>query len=240
MQLHNEFIVSTDPQSAWRQLTDLEYVATCLPGAKLLGVDGEQYRGQVQVKVGPIRAAFEGTAHFEQRDDEQLRAVIVAAGRDPRGQAAADARITAQVVPDGQQSRVVVDTDLNISGRLAQFGRGAVADVSARLMTQFADNLDAKMSGQGPAGAAATPAVPPRDAPGAAPTTPLTSSAQPSAPTQPTVTSAPSAASLNAAELIGPVVLRRYGPYLAVALGAALLTRAFCGRRRPVRSCACR
>jgi carbon monoxide dehydrogenase subunit G len=239
MQLHNEFTVNTDPQSAWRQLTDLEYVATCLPGAKLLGVDGEQYRGQVQVKVGPIRAAFEGTAHFDQRDDEQRRAVIVAAGKDPRGQAAADARITAQVVPEGQQSRVVVDTDLNISGRLAQFGRGAVADVSARLMTQFADNLNAKMSGQGPA--APPPAPTSVVTPGGSPTAmPPTGTAPPAGPAQQPVAPGPSAGSLDVAELIGPVVLRRFGPCLAVAVVVALVTRALTGRRRPTTSCACR
>lgn len=231
MQLHNEFIVGTDPERAWRLLTDLENVATCLPGAALLGVDGEEYRGSVQVKVGPIRAAFEGIARFEQRDDEQRRAVIVAAGKDPRGQAAADARITAQVLADGAQARVVVDTDLNISGRLAQFGRGAVADVSARLMTQFADNLNTMMSAQQPAGPVPAGASEASAAP--------ESSAGPAASTQP-ISSAPSSGSLDAAQLIGPVLMRRYGPYAAVAVVAALITRLLCRPSRAAAAPTCR
>ena len=137
MELRNEFAVRVPIDKAWALLTDLEQIAPCMPGAKLEEVRGEDYLGLVKVKVGPITSSYKGKASFVERDDEKLRAVLRAEGRDMRGQGNAHALITAQLEPDGEQTRVTVVTELNITGKIAQFGRGALADVSTKLLEQF-------------------------------------------------------------------------------------------------------
>ena len=143
MDLNHEFIVNVPVNDAWVILTDLERIAPCLPGAQLTEVEGDTYRGQVKVKVGPIVAQFKGQASFVTRDDAAHRAMLKGEGRDTTGKGTASAIITAQltsITPTSTKCTVV--TDLTISGKVAQFGRGALADVSDKLLAQFAENLN--------------------------------------------------------------------------------------------------
>ena len=143
MDLHHEFTVNVPVDEAWRVLTDLERIAPCLPGAQLTEVEGETYRGQVKVKVGPILAQFKGQASFVSRDDAAHTATLKGEGRDTTGKGNASAMITAELTAvDSNSTRCVVNTDLSISGKVAQFGRGALADVSDKLLAQFVDNLN--------------------------------------------------------------------------------------------------
>jgi len=142
MDMNNSFEVNSPIGETWEVLTDVGQIAPCLPGASLTGVSGSQYQGLVKIKVGPITAQYRGTAEFVERDDQAHRAVISAKGRDTRGAGNASAVITAQLHEvDADTTRVDVRTKLTITGRVAQFGRGVMADVSAKLMAQFADNL---------------------------------------------------------------------------------------------------
>jgi carbon monoxide dehydrogenase subunit G len=141
--LNHEFIVNVPVNDAWVILTDLERIAPCLPGAQLTEVEGDTYRGQVKVKVGPIVAQFKGQASFVSRDDVAHTASLKGEGRDTTGKGNASAIITAQltsVTPTSTKCTVV--TNLTISGKVAQFGRGALADVSDKLLAQFSENLN--------------------------------------------------------------------------------------------------
>lgn len=149
MDLHHEFTVPVPASDAWRILTDLERLAPCLPGAQLTEVEGEIYRGQVKVKVGPILAQFKGQASFVSRDDANFLASLKAEGRDTTGKGNASATITARLDPVTDTSaKCTVDTQLNISGKVAQFGRGALTDVSDKLLLQFVDNLNSLIASQ--------------------------------------------------------------------------------------------
>jgi carbon monoxide dehydrogenase subunit G len=143
VKITNEFTVHTSIDQAWAVLTDLAGIAPCLPGAQLTGVDGDVYRGKVKVKVGPVISEFAGTARFVERDDAGHRAVIDAKGRDPRSAGNAAALITAELRPEGDATVVTVDTDLKISGKLAQFGSGMISEVSGKLLGQFVESLEA-------------------------------------------------------------------------------------------------
>ena len=146
MELSSSFEVARSLEDTWAVLTDVERIAPCLPGAKLQEVEGEEHRGIVKVKVGPITAEYKGVATFTEKDDSSHRAVLEAKGRDTRGAGNASAVITAQLAAvDDNTTSVTVDTNLSISGKVAQFGRGVMADVSAKLMGQFADNLAAML-----------------------------------------------------------------------------------------------
>jgi carbon monoxide dehydrogenase subunit G len=142
MELINTFDVSVPVDTAWAVLTDVERIAPCLPGAQLQEIEGDEYRGIVKVKVGPITAQYKGKATFIEKDDVNHKAVLDASGRDTRGQGNASATITAQLEPNGDGTTVTVTTDLTVTGKVAQFGRGVLADVSAKLLGQFVDNLE--------------------------------------------------------------------------------------------------
>jgi len=143
VELVNDFTVNATIDEAWAVLTDVERIAPCLPGAQLQEVEGDVYRGVVKVKVGPIVAQFKGEAHFIERDDDHHRAVLKAKGRDTAGKGNADAMIVAQLEPvTASSTRCTVTTDLNITGKVAQFGRGALADVSTKLLHQFVEQLE--------------------------------------------------------------------------------------------------
>ncbi|MFC5923932.1 SRPBCC family protein [Micromonospora vulcania] len=148
MKITNEFAVAVPIDRAWAVLTDLEGIAPCLPGAQLTGVDGDVYRGKVKVKVGPVISEFTGTAQFVERDDTAYHGVIDAKGRDSRSTGNASALVTAQLRPDGDRTLVSVDTDLKISGKLAQFGSGMIKEVSGKLLAQFVANLEAKLAAE--------------------------------------------------------------------------------------------
>jgi hypothetical protein len=143
MELTNEFRVGVPVEEAWTVLTDVERIAPCLPGAQLTEVDGDRYTGNVKVKVGPITAQYKGTATFVEKDEVGRRVVLKADGRDTRGQGNASAMVTATLVPDGDGTLVTVQTDLTVTGKVAQFGRGVLADVSAKLIGQFVQSLEA-------------------------------------------------------------------------------------------------
>jgi hypothetical protein len=152
MELSNEFTVDVPVKEAWVLLTDVERIAPCMPGAQLTEVEGDEYRGVVKVKVGPITSQYKGKATFVERDEEAFRAVLRAEGRETKGQGNASATITATLVPEGDRTRVSVVTDLTITGRAAQFGRGVLADVSSKLLGQFVSCLEKNvLSGEGPA-----------------------------------------------------------------------------------------
>jgi len=158
MELMSTFRVAGPVDRAWAVITDLERVAPCLPGAALLGVDGDDYRGAVKIKVGPVTAQYEGVARFATCDDGKHHAVVRAEGRDVRGQGNAAATIDMQLSPRGDGTEVVVVADLELAGRVAQFGRGVIADVSGKLIAQFAQRLEEEMGREptGPAGTAPT------------------------------------------------------------------------------------
>jgi uncharacterized protein len=142
MELTNDFRVALPIDRAWAVLTDVELIAPCLPGAQLTEIEGDEYRGVVKVKVGPITAQYKGQAKFLSLDADQHVAVLRAEGRETRGQGNANATITATLTPDGDGTAVAILTELTITGRVAQFGRGVLADVSAKLLDQFVADLE--------------------------------------------------------------------------------------------------
>jgi carbon monoxide dehydrogenase subunit G len=151
MELSNDFRVSVPVEQAWKVLTDLERIAPCMPGAELKEVEGDEYRGIVKVKVGPITAQYRGSARFTELDQAGHWAVLRAEGRDTRGQGNASATVVAQLVPEGDSTHVTITTDLAITGKVAQFGRGVLADVSGKLLGQFVERLEADvLSGGAP------------------------------------------------------------------------------------------
>ena len=143
MELKSDFEVSVGVDRAWEVLTNPELIAPCLPGARLDEVDGDEFRGAVKVRVGPISAEYRGKATMVELNRDDLRIVIRAEGRDTRGAGNAAADITALMeVASENSTKVEVTIDLKISGKVAQFGRGVLGDVSAKLMGKFVDNLE--------------------------------------------------------------------------------------------------
>jgi len=162
MKIDNEFTVSVPVEEAWQALTDLAGVSLCLPGARLTGVEEGVYSGEVRVKVGPVVSEYSGTAQFAEKDDASHRAVIDAKGRESRGAGNASAAITMVLRADGQRTVVTVDTDLKISGKIAQLGGGMIKEVSEKLLGQFVECLEAKLAAPVPSEmpAATTPSEP--------------------------------------------------------------------------------
>jgi carbon monoxide dehydrogenase subunit G len=155
MEINNAFEVKAPIDVAWATLTDLARIAPCLPGATLTSIEGDIYKGHVTVKVGPIVAKFGGQAIFQERNDTAHRAVLKGEGRDSTGKGNASAIITAQLESvDANTTRCTVNTDLTITGKIAQFGRGALADVSDKLLKQFVVNLESTVLAQELANAA--------------------------------------------------------------------------------------
>jgi carbon monoxide dehydrogenase subunit G len=243
MELTNDFRVALPIERAWAVLTDVELIAPCLPGAQLTEIEGDDYRGVVKVKVGPITAQYKGQAKFLSLDAEKHVAVLRAEGRETRGQGNANATITATLTPDGEGTAVAILTELTITGRVAQFGRGVLADVSAKLLDQFVADLEktvlADDSGA-PVEAVEVALEDPIEAtqPDAeAPELPLTADPAPEADAAPAVAAAPTIRKIDSPEpepvdLIGTAgspIVRRVTPVL-VAIAALwilkkLLTR---------------
>ncbi len=211
MDLHHEFTVPVPAADAWKILTDLERLAPCLPGAQLTEIEGDIYRGQVKIKVGPILAQFKGQASFVSRDDANFLASLKAEGRDTGGKGNASATITARLEPvSASSAKCTVDTQLNISGKVAQFGRGALADVSDKLLLQFVDNLNTLIASQpvesalnaAPTAASAAPSAP-AAAPSASPSVRKIEQTQEVAP-------------LNLLDTAGSTIAKRLVPVLVV------------------------
>ena len=210
MDLHHEFTVPVPAADAWKILTDLERLAPCLPGAQLTEIEGDIYRGQVKIKVGPILAQFKGQASFVSRDDANFLASLKAEGRDTGGKGNASATITARLEPvSASSAKCTVDTQLNISGKVAQFGRGALADVSDKLLLQFVDNLNTLIASQ-PVESA--PAAAP-SATSAAPSTPAAPSATPSVRK---IEQTQEVAPLNLLDTAGSTIAKRLVPVFVV------------------------
>jgi len=140
MKLDNEFRVSVPIDRAWEVLTDIPLITPCLPGAMLTDHDGDEFKGKVKIKVGPVTAEYSGSAVFVQRDE--------ANHHDSRGSGNASAVITADMVADGDGTKVSIATDLKISGKVAQFGKGMIAEVSGKLIDQFVDCIEQELLGE--------------------------------------------------------------------------------------------
>lgn len=160
MDIKNSFEIGLPPQEAWTVLMDIPRIAPCMPGAELTGQtpDGG-YQGKVSVKLGPIALSFNGVAHFVERDDAAKIAKVKAQGSDQKGRGGASALVTFRLSPTAAGSRVDIDTDVTLSGLVAQYGRGAgvIQGVSTQIVNQFAENLRALIGGgaAAPQGAAA-------------------------------------------------------------------------------------
>jgi carbon monoxide dehydrogenase subunit G len=147
MQLVNEFVVDAPIDIAWAVLTDIPQVAACIPGAELESSDGDEHRANVTVKVGPVGLTLGGTARIVDRDDHAHQMVVRGTARDGKGNGSAEATVTMVAHDRGGRSAVTVTTDLELSGRVAQFGSGVIAQVSNRILKQFADRLNEAIAG---------------------------------------------------------------------------------------------
>lgn len=167
MQLEHRFTVPVGIDQAWGVLLDIERVAPCMPGAALETVEGDAFTGSVKVRLGPIGLTYKGRASFIEKDEAAHRAVIDAQGKDARGNGTAAAKVTATLSSEGEASTaVLVVTDLNITGKPAQFGRGVMVDVGNKLIGQFADCLAGKLTAGDAAASSEDSAAPPdRDLP---------------------------------------------------------------------------
>jgi carbon monoxide dehydrogenase subunit G len=155
MRFENEIEVAQPPKELFAFLTDVERVAPCLPGASIDGREGDDYTGSMKVKVGPITGTYKGKMRFLEQDEDALRAVMSARAAEVNGQGDAEAKITTQIEEAGDSaSRIRMETDLQMRGRVAQFGRGAMEKISQRMFDEFARNLEREMSGGGGAGGA--------------------------------------------------------------------------------------
>ena len=174
MKLENEFRVSVPIDRAWEVLTDIPLITPCLPGATLTDHDADEYKGKIKIKVGPVTADYSGSAVFVQRDEAARHVEISASGRDSRGSGNASATITADMTTDGDGTKVSISTDLKISGKVAQFGKGMIAEVSTKLIDQFVDCIEQELLGEAVIDqvAAESAAAPGAAAPAAAPARP--------------------------------------------------------------------
>lgn len=150
MRFSNEISVAAQPDELFEFMSDPEQVVTCLPGASVDGRDGEDWRGAMTVKVGPIKASYRGTLRFLELDPEARRAVMRARADEASGQGQAEARITSEVEERDGASCLRMETDLQIRGKVAQFGRGAMEQVAGKMLERFADNVEKAIRGETP------------------------------------------------------------------------------------------
>lgn len=227
MRLEHKFVVPAPVEQTWAAFNDLERVVPCFPGATLTSYDGDEFVGSCKVKLGPVSLQYSGNGSFIERDAADHRAVIEAKGKDRRGNGTAFARVTAHLIAsEPGTTEVTVDTDLTITGRPAQFGRGLIQDVSNHLLDQFTACLTTKLETPVADADAAAPAQPAGAAAPAQPAGPAEPAASSAAP--PTASDAPaesSAAALNLGSTLLPVLARRAAPYLIGAVLALLLRR---------------
>lgn len=154
MQIQNSFVVAAPLAQAWGILTDVPRIAPCLPGAEITQViDARHFKGQARVKVGPVQLAFAGEAALEELDGNAYRARVKAKGSDTKGRGAAQADLTFKLVPEGTATKVEIDTQLQLTGAVAQYGRaqGLIKEIASQLTQEFADNLKRQMGASEPA-----------------------------------------------------------------------------------------
>lgn len=239
-QIVNEFTVNRPIGEAWPIICDLEQIAPCMPGAQLDEIEGDIYRGRVKVKLGAIAAQFQGEARFVERDDAAHTATLTAKGRDTggRGNAEADVSATAEELSP-TSTKCTVTAELHITGKIAQFGRGIMGDVSKKLIDQFSSNLNTMLDEQGLAddetgdadtgekGTAApeTPEPAEVDEAGAPSAAVGDEGAAPAgAPTIRKI-NGPAAEPVDLADMAGPALLKRVGPAVVAILLILLLLR---------------
>jgi uncharacterized protein len=255
MQLEHRFTVPARVDDTWAAFNDLERIAPCFPGASLTAYDGDSFEGICKVKLGPVSLHYAGAGSFIERDVEGKRAVIQAKGKDKRGNGTAAATIVAELTANGDVTDVAVTTDLSITGRPAQFGRGVIQDVSDKLLAQFAVCLETKLAGPtevaepatagvssveaaaGPASAANVAAVSEEEAGPAvsgtaAGPTATGAAAGPTAARAAAETAPRGAAELDLGAALLPSMMKRYAPYLVGLVVAVLVLRRLLGRRR--------
>lgn len=161
MDLQNSFVVPADIDTAWRTLLDVEAIAPCMPGATLETVDGDAFTGSVKVKLGPVNMTYGGKARFVEKDEANHRAVIEGTGKETRGSGTASAHVTCQLIAESpDRTRVEVATDLTVTGKPAQFGRGVMQDVAGRIIDQFSANLASVIAASGARAAAEASGAP--------------------------------------------------------------------------------
>jgi carbon monoxide dehydrogenase subunit G len=240
MQLQNEFTVPAPVSEVWKTLLDVQRIAPCLPGATVDRVDGDEVAGRVKVKVGPITASYAGSARFVTRDEAEHRLVLQGTGRETRGSGTASATVEVRMSEEGSVTRVTVSTELDITGRQAQFGRGVMADVAGALTNQFAACLAEQIrspgapaaapdgSGQDGSGQKAAPAQEPSAMP-QSPAPQLAAAQTPSA-------QAPSAQAPEALDLVSTVVqpFAKQAAPVAAGLAAGLILGLLFGHRRRI------
>jgi carbon monoxide dehydrogenase subunit G len=219
MKLQNSFEVPVPVEEAWPVLLDIERIAPCLPGATLEGAEGDEYTGKVRIKAGPVTVNYAGRLRMHDVDEESRSVVLDAQGKEQRGSGTVKADIAARVVPaDGQSARVLLETDLAITGKPAQLGRGLIADVSAKIIEQFANNLAREMTG------------PPVDADTAVHGAPDVPPGTATGPTAAPAPAPPAAAdSLDMLELLRPHLLRAAAGAGILVLVVVVLKK-LCGR----------
>ena len=233
MRLEHEFTVPVPVEQAWDVLLDVERVAPCMPGATIESVEGDSFTGKVKVRVGPVTVAYTGTASFLEKDAETRRVVVQAKGRETRGAGTAAATVTAVLNQVDDGTKVNVETDLAITGRPAQFGRGVMDEVGAKLLGQFADCL-AERLGAGEPGPTAGGAAPVSGEPSAA-SAPTTGAPTTGAPTAGAATvgeatspgagphERPTPDTINLVQVAGGSIAKRVLPVVAVIAGAIIV-----------------
>jgi len=223
MRLEHSFTVPAPIEEAWATFNDLERVVPCFPGATLSAFDNDEFVGSVKVKLGPVSLQYNGTGTFVERDPVAHHAVVEAKGKDRRGNGTATARVTAQLTASGEsETAVKVETDLTVTGRPAQFGRGLMQEVSDKLLGQFADCLTKELGTTG----TATPSTPTPDKaePSAALSGEATSGPEPSGDTR-SKEAKSEKATLNLGSTLAPALARRLAPYLIGAVLALVVRR---------------
>ena len=145
MKMENEFTVEAPVEQAWETLLDLERITPCLPGAALEEESGDEYKGTMTIRLGPVTQKYNGTVSFEETDEESRRAVLKADGKDARGQGTASATITSTLSEEDGDVHVLVETDMNLTGRVAQFGRGMHKEVASKIMGRFSECLEKEL-----------------------------------------------------------------------------------------------
>jgi uncharacterized protein len=207
MEFQHEFTVPVPVDEAWDVLLDVERIAPCMPGATVDSVEGDNFTGRVKVKVGPMTVAYAGTASFVEKDAATRRVKVEAKGKETRGTGTASVTVTAQLHEEASgDTRVTVQTELAITGRPAQFGRGVMDDVGKKLLGQFADCVAARLSAQ--------PAAAPVGAAG-----PGEAAAEGQAPAvQPEPEARPTPDAINAFSVAGASVAKRLAPVLALII----------------------
>jgi carbon monoxide dehydrogenase subunit G len=245
MLIEDEFRVNVPVEEAWTVLLDLERIAPCMPGAQLQEVEGDEYRGTVKVKVGPITAQYKGAARLTEVDEAARRAVIRAEGRDTRGQGNASATITAELTPDSDATVVRIESDVTITGKVAQFGRGVIADVSTKLLGQFVENLERDVL-TGPAADESAAAPAPAgggqiveqasEIAGPAPAATPPATATPATSSGPRKIDSPEAEPVDLLGTAGTPVLKRLAPVAVVLVLLVVVLRLRSRRRRRSRA----